>query len=82
MKLAVDTFVPRRMVGDRETINLFARAGIEAMDYSLYWHEDDSKAYGADYKAYAYELRRLAEKRGMVFNQTHAPLDCYIWGDR
>jgi len=51
------------------------------MDYSLFWHEENSEAYGSGYKAYAHELRTLAEQKGLVFHQTHAPLDCYIFGD-
>jgi len=81
LRLAAETFIPRKMFGDRETINLFAAAGFEAMDYSLFWHEENSEAYGSGYKAYAHELRTLAEQKGLVFHQTHAPLDCYIFGD-
>lgn len=81
MRLSADTYIPRRRVGDRETINLFARAGMDAIDYSLYWHEENSEAYGSHYRDYARELRTLVEKKGMVFNQTHAPFDCYIFGN-
>lgn len=81
MRLSADTYIPRKLVGDRETINLFAKAGMDAMDYSLYWHEEGSEAYGSNYRSYAKELRALAEKNAMVFNQTHAPFDCYIFGD-
>lgn len=57
-----------------EIVEILSKAGFDAMDFSFY----DEKYYCAEtdsdeFKEYFLKLRHIAEKKGMCFNQAHAP---------
>lgn len=81
MKLSAETYELRKHFGDEQAIEIFANAGFDAMDYTFYWLDDDSEVWSDCYRTYACKLRNLTEKRGICYNQAHAPFDSYIFGN-
>ena len=71
-------------VGDRKAVELVAKAGFDAWDFSLFnmcpwdWTNhrilpSDHPTATKDYLAYARELRKIGESYGIHCNQSHAP---------
>ena len=76
------------LVGERKAIELFAKAGFDGWDFSLYEicnyskklgraPDSDHPLAGAQYLQFARELRRIGEDNGIVCNQSHAPVPSY-----
>lgn len=60
-----------------EVIEIISKAGFDALDFSFF----DEKFYGKEtdseaFKVYFMNLRKLAQEKGMCFNQAHAPMPC------
>lgn len=65
-----------------EAIRIFAEAGYDAIDYSMFqMTSDDCPLNTADPEKFGLELRRKAEAAGLCFNQAHAPFPCWRNGD-
>lgn len=73
-----------RIVGEEHAIELVAKAGFDAWDFSLYnmwkWDKKNKRAVvpthplgGSDYIAFARRLRKIGEDFGIHCNQSHAP---------
>lgn len=73
MKLSTETYSLSARLGDTKALELFAKAGFDALDYSMYGDIRNSPVFSEDYKQYAQTLRRLAGDCGLYFNQAHAP---------
>lgn len=63
-------------------IPIFAEAGFDAIDYSMFqMTADDCPLNTVDPEKYGLELRKKAEAAGLRFNQAHAPFPCWRNGD-
>lgn len=68
--------------GIDEGLKVFAKAGYDALDYSMFGMTgDDHFLNNCDVEAFAKELRGKAEAVGLRFNQAHAPFPCWRNGD-
>ena len=84
MKTSTETESIARLVGDEKAIELIAKAGFDAFDYSLFGmasldrktltiKDSDHPLHNSGYAAYVKHLRKIGEDCGIVCNQTHAP---------
>ncbi len=60
---------------DREAIEIIAKAGFDAYDFSFDATSEYDRVFNGDYIEYAKELREVADKCGIVCNQAHSPCD-------
>ena len=88
MKTSTELNSVARIVGEEKGVELIARAGFDAWDFSLtnMWNCDwnahtytftDHPLAKPDYLDFARRLRRIGEDNGIVCNQSHAPFPCY-----
>lgn len=78
MILSTQTDVVFRVFGEEEGIGVFANAGFDAIDYSMFsMSADDCPLNTGDVVAHAKNLRNIAEANGIRFNQAHAPFPCW-----
>ncbi len=72
------------LVGEERTVELIAKAGFDAWDFSMFsmcrydWSsgkllENDHPLAGSDYLAFARRLKQIGLDNGIVCNQSHAP---------
>ena len=86
MKISMNLSGTMQKFGPEKAIELYAKAGFDAYDFSFFSFIDhdwrtggaivlmpDSPLMGEEYVAYAKKLRALADSYGIVCNQTHAP---------
>lgn len=74
MLLVTDTHPLSSRFGDEKAIEMFAKAGFDALDYSAFHaRSDDSPIMKSGYKEYAAHLKKVAESNGISFVQAHAP---------
>ncbi len=74
MLLSTQTDYLARKFGHKRAIEIIADAGFDAIDLTMFELKgEDSPFLHDDYQAYALSLKRVAEGRGLVFNQAHAP---------
>ncbi len=84
MKISTELSSVAKMVGEEKGIELIAKAGFDAWDFSILdafpynWEKrqidfSDSPLRGKDALAYARKLRQIGEDNGIVCNQSHAP---------
>lgn len=84
MKIATQTLATERIFGYEKAIELIAKAGFDAWDFSMGpmcgYDWETKKAIktnhplsGNDYLAYARKLKRIGLDNGIVCNQSHAP---------
>lgn len=58
-----------------EIIGILAEAGFDAIDFSFFEERFfDENTDSDEFKAYFLSLKKLAEEKGMRFNQAHAPM--------
>lgn len=70
MKLSTTTGHLHEYFGLEKAIDILASSGYDAIDFSQF----DKFVYEADFgKDYYTEIRKLAESKGVYFNQSHAP---------
>ena len=62
--------IDRPEIGLFKGIEMFIDAGFPALDLSLFKYDF---VMAEDYKSTAKELKKLADSRGVIFNQAHAP---------
>jgi len=60
--------------GDEKTIKLIAKAGFDAIDYSMFCLADKNHKIDNDYLR---RIKSVAEENGVYFNQAHAPFPSY-----
>lgn len=88
MKTSTEIASTSRIVGERKAVELVAKAGFDAWDFTMV----DMCGYnyalampvrtnhplaGKDYLAFARELKRIGLDNGIVCNQSHAPFPSY-----
>lgn len=83
MKTSTEIYSLAKHVGEERAIELLARAGFDAYDFSMFLMcrldsnqslaENSHPLAGADYLKFARQLRRTAEACGIECNQSHAP---------
>lgn len=83
-KISTEIESVSKHVGDRKAVELVAKAGFDAWDFSMFdmcpWDWERSRILptdhplgGKNYLAYARELRHIGEEMGIHCNQSHAP---------
>lgn len=89
MKLSTEISSAARLVGEEKAVELVARAGFTAWDFSMFqfWRLDkptqtvppmDHPMCNGDYLAFARKLRHIGEEYGITCNQSHAPFPVRI----
>ncbi len=74
MILSTQTDYLSRKFEEEAAIDIIADAGFDAIDLTLFgMKETDSVFCGSSYKDYAFKLKKHAQRRGLFFNQAHAP---------
>lgn len=82
MLLSTQTDVVFRRMSEKDGIDIFARAGFDAIDFSMFpMSDDNSPLNSVDVNEYAKNLRKMAEDAGLRFNQAHAPFPGWRVGD-
>lgn len=82
MLLSTQTDVVFRTYGEAEGVEIFARAGYDAIDFSMFQMTNDNCSLNTcDPNDYAKHLRKQAEDAGIRFNQAHAPFPSWKFGD-
>lgn len=88
MKISTEIFSSSRHVGEEKAIELLAKAGFDAWDFSMFemcrWNWDkgepiltDHPLAKDDYLKFARQLKKVGEDCGIVCNQSHAPFPTY-----
>ena len=88
MKISTEINSAARIVGEQKAIELYGKAGFDCWDFSMFkmclWDwgkncpvESDHPLKGANYLAFARELRKIGEDMGMECNQSHAPFTSF-----
>ena len=92
MKTSSEINSAAKRIGEERTIDMMARAGFDAWDFSMFrmvrteraTHtaclDPDHPLGRRDYLAFARHLRRVGEDCGIVCNQSHAPFPSYYEG--
>lgn len=62
-----------KVFGIEEGLKILSQSGFSAVDFSMFIQETESLVYAEDYRQKALEIKSIAEKYGLVFNQAHAP---------
>lgn len=75
MILSTENGALRELVGERRAIEVLAKAGFDAIDYTFTpWMERGEMPWNRDgYADYAKEVCKIAKDNGIFFNQAHAP---------
>ena len=78
MILSTQTSKIGARISDAKTIELIAKSGFDAIDYSMFkMKKEDCILNTNEYEKYALGLKRLAGECGIFFNQAHAPFPSY-----
>jgi len=80
MKLSTQTSGMFRKMGEDETLRIYAEAGYDCVDLSMFFlcREPDSVWCSDKWEDHAKETRKKCEALGMTFNQGHSPFN-YKW---
>jgi len=84
MKTSTEIMSLARIVGEEKAIELIAKAGFDAWDFSMFnmcrFSRNPRSAFatdhplsGAGYLSYARKLKKIGQDYGIVCNQSHAP---------
>lgn len=84
MKISTEIYSSARHVGEERAIELLAKAGFDAWDFSMFemarfdygkcvFEESTHPLAGKDYIKFAKNLRKIGEDNGIHCNQSHAP---------
>lgn len=84
MKISTQTSSAASIVGDEKAVELIAKAGFDAWDFSMFtmcdydWEKgvlrpNDHPLAGTDYLAFARRLKQIGLDNGIICNQSHAP---------
>lgn len=75
MKLAIDTHVPRAVLGNRDAVKLFVQSGFDEMDFSFHDWPTCDPLLGENWITEAKQLRAAMDEYGLGCSQCHAPCD-------
>ena len=84
MKISTEIDSARKIVGEERAVELLAKAGFDAWDFSMFAMcrydsvnrallENDHPLAGSDYLRFARRLKQIGLDNGIVCNQSHAP---------
>lgn len=84
MKISTQTSSAAKLVGDEKAVELIAKAGFDAWDFSMFdmcrydWDkkmllQNNHPLAGNNYLAFARKLKQVGLDNGIVCNQSHAP---------
>ena len=95
MRISTEIGSPAKLVGEEKAVELVAKAGFDAWDFSLFGmceikgqprgvFETDHPLSKSDYLTYVRRLRNIGLDNGIVCNQSHAPFpsiypDCELY---
>ena len=84
MRISANTSILSHKIPTADAVKIFAECGFSALDLSLCSiNENDLQRLFGDYKAFAKEIKNVADGVGIAFNQSHAPFhSSYIEADR
>ncbi len=75
MKISTTTGYLARHFGDEVALEKLARAGFDAVDYSMFIHDAEKGVYNTDgFEDYAKNLKKTADNVGIVIGQIHAQI--------
>ncbi len=88
MKTSTQTSSAAKLVGDEKAVELIAKAGFDAWDFSMFdmckydWSkkillENSHPLAGNEYLAFARRLKQVGLDNGIVCNQSHAPFPTF-----
>ncbi|MBO5421198.1 MAG: sugar phosphate isomerase/epimerase [Clostridia bacterium] len=88
MKTSTQTSSAAKLVGDEKAVELIAKAGFDAWDFSMFdmckydWSKkillkNSHPLAGNDYLAFARRLKQVGLDNGIVCNQSHAPFPTF-----
>ena len=89
MKISTEIDSAAKLVGEEKTVELVARAGFDAWDFSMFrmasfdseakvFNFTDHPLHSGDYVSFAKKLRKIGEDNGIRCNQAHAPFPVYV----
>lgn len=81
MRLSTQTEGIFREFGAEKGIELFAKAGFNTLDFTLFSYTEDSPLFSDDYKAEVEKILTLAKAHGVLFNQSHAKFPSHKFDD-
>lgn len=84
MKISTEIGSAAKMIGEERAVELYARAGFDAWDFSMFAmcrydrannsiFENDHPLASREYLAFARRLKQIGIDNGIVCNQSHAP---------
>ena len=74
MKISTETSACATLLGKRKTIELVAKSGFDAWDFSMFDIKEPFHPLAGDgWRDIVREYRRIGEDNGIVCNQSHAP---------
>ncbi len=91
MKISTEIFSAKRIVGEERAIELIAKAGFDAWDYSIFEmceYDENKKMFvpcdfhpfgGNEYLKFSRRLKRIADDNGIICNQAHAPSPASVY---
>lgn len=93
MLISTQTDVASMLVGEEKAVELIAKAGFDAWDFSMFkmaqydWAKktavfSDHPLCGSNHLAFARKLRKIGEDNGIFCNQSHAPFPVCCKGIR
>ena len=88
MKISTEISSAAKLVGEERAIELYAKAGFDAWDFSMGamarydWNAEahipsNHPLAGPEYREFAQRLRKIGEDNGIHCNQSHAPFPTY-----
>ena len=89
MKISTHTGAIAELVGEEKAVELIAKAGFDAWDFSLFgmarmdWANNcvfdrDHPLRNGDYLGFSRKMRKIGEEFGIVCNQSHAPFPSFV----
>ncbi len=92
MKTSTEIGSLKKLVGERKAVELVAKAGFDAWDFSMFdmarWDWDNGVIFdtphplkSSEYLSFARELRKIGADNGIVCNQSHAPFPTIYMSD-
>ncbi|MBO4894038.1 MAG: sugar phosphate isomerase/epimerase [Clostridia bacterium] len=82
MKLVTQTDNLNKRYGDEKAVRMLCDAGFDGIDYSMFCMDNDDDVLNTSrYLKHANDLRRIANSKGVTFEQTHAPFPPFRVGD-
>ena len=73
MLISTQTSYLGQTFGDVEAVKIIAKAGFDAIDYSMFYMDNPDCPLHDDWISYAKKVKKTADECGIIFNQAHSP---------